>query len=512
MLALPPIFAADVMPAQNVSRFWVALLLVCGCTAANLLIRWIRWQFLARHLGVRLQSRISITVFSVSLLGLLTPFGIGEVGIGYFLRSRTRHPWVIATALWLVCRFGDVVALAALMLFSQHRWFLLVGAVALALTSVLATRFNPEHRMLSRDSLTFAAMYAWTSIAAWLFPTLALFVAGKTLMVPVAFSQAVGVFTSATLRGGWVPGGFYVASAWMSEALARIDGPVAETADVVHVLRLGTVGFALLLATCSAIWKRALLRMLLFRDGAKTQQHFDDLARDYANEIPSHVRDLLLDRKVNLICRALERQRVGTGAVGLDLGCGQGSYAIELARRGFRVSGVDPSVAQIQTARENVRKAGLQLDLRTGTLIEQRFPDATFDFIYSINVLHHITSKEDREATLDEVARILRPGGVFILQEINVSNPLNRLYMSYIFPLINRIDDGSELWLLPTRLPEVTAGSWAEELEYFTFIPDFLPKRLLGLAERIEPLLSKTFLRSWSAHYMAVFEKNRLGA
>jgi 2-polyprenyl-3-methyl-5-hydroxy-6-metoxy-1,4-benzoquinol methylase len=278
------------------------------------------------------------------------------------------------------------------------------------------------------------------------------------------------------------------------------------------VLRLGTVGFALLVAAGTAIWKRNLLRALAAADGATVQQHFDDLAPAYADEIPSHVREVLLKRKVDLICRTLERKKIALGAAGLDLGCGQGSYAIEMTKRGFRICGVDSSVGQVRMARDNVGQVGLSMELRVGTLVAQQFPEATFDFIYSINVLHHITSHADRAATLEEVARILRPGGVFILQEINVSNPLNRLYMSYIFPLINQIDDGSELWVLPTRLPGVTAGSWGKELEYFTFIPNFLPKSLLSTGERIERWLGKTFLRSLSAHYMAVFEKRQASA
>jgi 2-polyprenyl-3-methyl-5-hydroxy-6-metoxy-1,4-benzoquinol methylase len=491
------------------ARFWTALFFVCLCTTANLLIRWIRWQFLARHLGVRIQSRISLTIFALSLVGLLTPFGVGEVGVGYLLRSRTKHPWAVGVTLWLVCRFGDVVALAALMLFAQYRSSLLLGLGMLAVTSMMATRFNPEHRLFSRDSLMFASMYAWTSIAAWFFPIIALFVSGSVLAVPVRFADAVSVFTAATLRGGWVPGGFFVTGATMTESLLRIDGPLIQAAPVVQVLRWGTVGFALLVAAGTAIWRRGQLKSFLSGDGSTLQSHFDDLAPDYANEIPEHVRELLLKRKVELICRTLERQGVGKGSIGLDLGCGQGSYAIELVKRGYQVWGIDTSAAQIETARQNADRSGLVMELRAGQLTEQEFADASFDFVYSINVFHHITSQEDRAATLNEVARILRPGGLFILQEINVSNPLNRLYMSYIFPLINRIDDGSEVWLLPSRLPGLTAGAWEKELQYFTFIPNFLPKGLLSWSERIEPVLGRTMLRSLSAHYMAVFEKNR---
>jgi SAM-dependent methyltransferase len=111
-------------------------------------------------------------------------------------------------------------------------------------------------------------------------------------------------------------------------------------------------------------------------------------------------------------------QRLGleAGDVLLDLGCGFGRHAYEAARRGARVIAFDYAEAELKevrntfgamaTARE-VGAASLAGAVQgDGTLLP--FADGAFDRIIASEVLEHI---DDDRAALDELARVLRPGG-----------------------------------------------------------------------------------------------------
>jgi 2-polyprenyl-3-methyl-5-hydroxy-6-metoxy-1,4-benzoquinol methylase len=63
----------------------------------------------------------------------------------------------------------------------------------------------------------------------------------------------------------------------------------------------------------------------------------------------------------------------------LDVGCGTGRHAVEMARRGYRVVGIDVATSYLARAREAARKAGMALELRlqrasTLTETEEEFP------------------------------------------------------------------------------------------------------------------------------------------
>jgi SAM-dependent methyltransferase len=97
----------------------------------------------------------------------------------------------------------------------------------------------------------------------------------------------------------------------------------------------------------------------------------------------------------------------------LDVGCGAGYVAVELARRGFSVEAVDRSYAMVQTTLANLNHAGLidrvkvrQLDIHT---LDQ--PAASFDLVLSIGVLPWLDSIDE---PLRSLARVLAPGGHLI--------------------------------------------------------------------------------------------------
>jgi ubiquinone/menaquinone biosynthesis C-methylase UbiE len=228
------------------------------------------------------------------------------------------------------------------------------------------------------------------------------------------------------------------------------------------------------------------------------QGHFGELAPEYWDELPAHVQAHYLDRKLAAIDAALPAR---PGLVGLDLGCGVGAYAAALAkRRRVRVVGVDPTMPGLRLARG--RDAGLgAADFAAGDSLHLPFRDEAFDFAYTINVLHHLKQGEQGRA-LAEVTRVLKPGAPLIVHEMNTRNPLFRFYLRKVYPRTRRIDRGDEEFVHPDRLP-VPKGLRLETIQYFTFVPDFLPRILLPAARRVERALERGRLASHAIHYAA---------
>src|SRR5439155_16926749 len=114
---------------------------------------------------------------------------------------------------------------------------------------------------------------------------------------------------------------------------------------------------------------------------------------------------------------------------------------------------------------------------------------------------------EQRHA-FDELLRILNTGGLLFVHEINTRNMLFRFYMGYVFPSLNCIDEGVERWLRADRMTQYTEAP-VVDVRYFTFLPDFVPQRIVRMLSMIEGALERSGLRIFSAHYMAVLEKPR---
>jgi D-alanine-D-alanine ligase len=101
----------------------------------------------------------------------------------------------------------------------------------------------------------------------------------------------------------------------------------------------------------------------------------------------------------------------------LDLCCGQGRHALELARRGFtNLFGVDRSHYLISRAKRVARQQGLSVTFREGDARKPRFADNKFDLIYVAgNSFGYFESVDDDIAVLQELRRLLKPGGQLLI-------------------------------------------------------------------------------------------------
>jgi len=115
----------------------------------------------------------------------------------------------------------------------------------------------------------------------------------------------------------------------------------------------------------------------------------------------------LLDRK-----QVIEHGRCNL----LDVGCGGGILAEEFARAGFAVTGIDPAPETIETARAHASTSRLSILYETGSGEHLPFPDESFDHVTCCDVLEHV---EDVDRVVAEIARVLKPGGLFFYDTIN---------------------------------------------------------------------------------------------
>jgi len=101
----------------------------------------------------------------------------------------------------------------------------------------------------------------------------------------------------------------------------------------------------------------------------------------------------------------------------LDVGCGDGSLGVELARRGWEVRGLDFDADAVAVAR------GRGLTVDHGGLRAQRYPAASFEVVTMSHSLEHVP---EPQAVLEEVRRILTPGGKAVILTPNASSWLHR--------------------------------------------------------------------------------------
>lgn len=99
----------------------------------------------------------------------------------------------------------------------------------------------------------------------------------------------------------------------------------------------------------------------------------------------------------------------------LDVGTGDGTYAIEAATRGGIVTAIDRDPSMLDAARERASKRAVGVSFQSGRAEQLPFADASFDVVCAITVLCLV---EEPAAAAREMARVLAPGGRLVIGEL----------------------------------------------------------------------------------------------
>jgi ubiquinone/menaquinone biosynthesis C-methylase UbiE len=110
----------------------------------------------------------------------------------------------------------------------------------------------------------------------------------------------------------------------------------------------------------------------------------------------------------------------------LEVGYGSGIFLPELATHAERLVGIDLHGESAPVA-EMLRRLGVEAELLQGSLFELPFADGEFDALVCISVLEHL---QELDRALDELRRVLRPGGVAVL-----GYPVRNLFTDTFFRL-----------------------------------------------------------------------------
>ncbi len=141
------------------------------------------------------------------------------------------------------------------------------------------------------------------------------------------------------------------------------------------------------------------------------EEYFDD---DYLRTVPP-MPQRAVERQCDFLVAALG---LTPGCTVLDVGCGLGLQAIELARRGVHVVAMDVSLAMLARAAEEAQEAGLHLNLLHADMREMDF-ERTFDAVLCLGTTFGYFDDETNARVLGRFHRALKPGGRLMLDVVN---------------------------------------------------------------------------------------------
>jgi SAM-dependent methyltransferase len=225
------------------------------------------------------------------------------------------------------------------------------------------------------------------------------------------------------------------------------------------------------------------------------QTDFDAVAGIYDEVFPAHIREHYLRRRASYILRH------APCATALDVGAGTGLLAERLHDVGISAVALDPFPQMLDRLGE--RRPEVPRVVAHGH--ELPFPDDTFDLVYSVAVMHHVADPELVRRTLAEMVRVTRPAGHVLVWDHNPLNP----YWPIIMARVPQDSGAERLVPMPELIAGLTAaGAGIVRAERLGLMPEFVPRRLLRLAARIERGVEATpGLRRFCAHNVVLAVK-----
>ena len=206
----------------------------------------------------------------------------------------------------------------------------------------------------------------------------------------------------------------------------------------------------------------------------------------------------------------------------LDLACGSGHQTLAWVERGFRVTGLDFDRDLLVAGRRRIERAssgGLAARWACADATRLPFRDGSFDLVFNNSLLEHVPAWR---AVLAETARVLRPGGVFVMyttnrtcpiqQEVNhfpfypwLPDPIQRRVLAWIMEhrrdLVNFTDFPAVNWF---TFPGMSREFRESGLEPFDRIDLLARNRAPGMRGALAGILSKHGLLKWPYYLYAI--------
>jgi ubiquinone/menaquinone biosynthesis C-methylase UbiE len=146
----------------------------------------------------------------------------------------------------------------------------------------------------------------------------------------------------------------------------------------------------------------------------------------------------------DLVQRFVEAVPADAASIILDVACGPGIITAALAPRAREVIAFDLTPEMLAKARQRCAEAGLtNVTFREGSANDLPFPDASFDTVVTRLSVHHF---QDPQRPLAEMARVLKPGGAFVLADVVSSETQEE---SALHNAIEILRDPSHVRMLP---------------------------------------------------------------
>ena len=208
---------------------------------------------------------------------------------------------------------------------------------------------------------------------------------------------------------------------------------------------------------------------------------------------PSWFNQLIDNLQFSALRRALARAAVPSGARLLDVGCGTGRWVRRYEERGFSVVGVDATIGMLQIARTHRTSAPLTVGLAQNL----PFSDTAFDCVSDITVVQHIPYELQLNA-LQEMVRVLKPGGRLILMELICKKSTHIGKDSHVFPREPR-DWIGEVQNCGASLVEWFGQEFLFADRLFVRLAQSLYKKKDNLVKQVQPAYHDSSSRDFSA-------------
>lgn len=175
-------------------------------------------------------------------------------------------------------------------------------------------------------------------------------------------------------------------------------------------------------------------------------------------------------------------ETVAPGSFILDVGCGVGRHVIYLGERGFRVAGVDVSPSGIRLAQAACVERQITFDGQVSDMTTLPWAAMTFDAALSTSTIHH-HRRGDIVQTLAEVRRVLKPGGLFLVD----------------FPCTDTLTyEQLRSQVAAGQIVEVEPNTFVDERSYTEDSDGFLPHHFCDEADIRDLLCTFNILKLWA--------------